>query len=143
MASFKTYLVPVDFSRTSGVALNYAVKLARESHGKLLLVHVITDTPEFVPLQLRDRFYADLEKKARRKMENLMRRKPLGETKYRTLVIQGGNPARLITDQAKRSRVSMIVMGSRGHTGVKRFVLGSVAETTVRYAQCPVLIVKR
>jgi len=143
MAPLKTYLVPVDFSKTSGRALSYAIKLASESPGELLIVHVITDLPAYVPINLRADYYANLTKKAQGKIKNMMRRRVRGETKYRTLVIEGDNPARLISDQARKSRVAMIIMGSHGHTGLKRWVLGSVAETTVRYARCPVLIVKR
>jgi len=142
MASIKTYLVPVDFSKTSGRALNYAIRLARETQGKLLLVHVITDSPAYVPINLRAKFYADLKEAAQGKIESLMRSKTRAGVKYRALVVEDDNPARRISDQARKSRVSMIVMGSHGRTGVERFFLGSVAEKTVRYAGCPVLIVK-
>jgi len=144
MASLKTYLVPVDFSKTSGRALNYAIKLARDTEGRLLLVHVITDSPAYVPVNLRAKVYTDLKETAQRKIENLMRRKThANKMEYRILVVEDDNPARFISDQARKSRVSMIVMGSQGRTGFERLFLGSVAEKTVRYAQCPVLIVKR
>ena len=143
MASQKTYLVPVDFSKTSGRALNYAIKLARETGAKLLLVHVITDSPAYIPINLRDRIYSGLEDRAERKLAKLMRDKKAEDLNQRTVIVQDGNPARFVSDQARKSRVSMIVMGSHGRTGVERFILGSVAEKTVRYAQCPVLIVKR
>jgi nucleotide-binding universal stress UspA family protein len=45
--------------------------------------------------------------------------------------------------RAKKLKASMIVMGSHGRTGVSRLMLGSVAERTLRYAECPVLIVKK
>jgi len=143
MASVKTYLVPVDFSRTSGKALTYAVKLARETGAQLLLVHVITDSPLYVPVNLRAKFYEDLENEARRKIKSLMKAKTRRDMKYRSLILKNDNPARSVAEQARKSRVSMIVMGSQGRTGVDRLMLGSVAETTVRYARCPILIVKR
>jgi nucleotide-binding universal stress UspA family protein len=59
------------------------------------------------------------------------------------VIVQRGDPARVIANQAKKTRARMIVMGSHGRTGLKRLVLGSVAERTLRYARCPVLIVKR
>jgi nucleotide-binding universal stress UspA family protein len=49
----------------------------------------------------------------------------------------------VIVNQAKKARAAMIIMGSHGRTGLKRLVVGSVAERTLRYARCPVLIVKR
>jgi nucleotide-binding universal stress UspA family protein len=75
MGTLKTYLVPVDFSRTSGRALSYAIKLASESPGELLLVHVVTDSPAYVPINLRADYYANLTKKAHGKIKNMMRRR--------------------------------------------------------------------
>ena len=49
---------------------------------------------------------------------------------------------RVIVRQAKKLRAEMIIMGSHGRTGLRRLLLGSVAERTLRYADCPVLIVK-
>lgn len=61
----------------------------------------------------------------------------------RFVLIKGRDPARGIAAQARKSRVSMIIMGAHGRTGLKRLVLGSVAEKTLRHARCPVLIVKK
>ena len=136
-------MVPVDFSRTSEIALDHAVGLARETRSKLLLVHVITDQPTMVPLPMRDEFFTELETEARETIKKLAKRKKLKPKDYRFVLLQGSDPARLIAGQAKKSRVSMIVMGSQGRTGVRRIVLGSVAEKTLRHADCPVLIVKK
>jgi nucleotide-binding universal stress UspA family protein len=59
------------------------------------------------------------------------------------MVARGTNFADVIAKQAKKLRAAMIVMGSHGRTGLQRFLLGSVAERTLRYADCPVLIVKK
>ena len=139
----KTYLADVDFSKGSEVALNQAMKLAGESKGKLLLVHVISTTFAF-PLEVGfgDIFEA-LEKNARESMRRLVQRKRLKPGQYRSILITGLDPAQVIVSQAKKSRASMIIMGSQGKTGLQRFLLGSVAERTLRYAKCPVLIVKK
>lgn len=143
MATKKTILVPVDFSKSSEVALDYAMGLARETRSQLLLVHVVTDQPTMVPLPLRDEFFAELDMEARDSIKKLAGRKKLDAKKYRFVALQGNDAAQMIADQAKKSRVAMIVMGSHGRTGVQRLVLGSVAEKTLRYADCPVLIVKK
>ena len=143
MAAMKTILVPVDFSRTSEVAFGHAVELARQTRSKLLLVHVITDQATMVPLPMREEFFRELETEARKTMTALTKRKKLEPKDCRLVLLRGGDPARLIAAQAKKSRVSMIVMGSQGRTGLQRLVLGSVAEKTLRYADCPVLIVKK
>ncbi len=143
MTPSKTYLVPVDFSKGSEFALNQAIKMARENQGKLFLVHVISTTFAF-PLEVGfgDIFEA-MEKDARERMRKLVRRKRLKPGKYRSILIQGGDAALAITGLARRSRASMIIMGSHGRTGLQRLMLGSVAERTLRYAKCPVLIVKK
>jgi universal stress protein A len=136
----KTYLVPVDFSKASSAALGHAAKIAQERKDRLLLVHVITDPAEGVPLPLRSRYYEELASEAREKAKDL--RKKLKEVDYRLVVLNGPDAARSIAEQAKKSRASMIVMGSHGRTGLSRLVLGSVAARTIRYADCPILIVK-
>ena len=143
MAMSKTYLVPVDFSKGSEAALKHAVQLAREKKAKLLLLHVISATFAF-PLEagFADIFEA-LDADARAGLKKLVRRHGLKSGSYRAILVRGVEVARVIADQAKRSRASMIVMGSHGRTGLERFMLGSVAERTLRYAACPVLIVKK
>ncbi len=143
MATTKNILVPIDFSKLSQAALNHAVGLARELRAKLLLVHVITAPATTVPLPLRAQYYSELEREAVRSIESLLQRKKVKTKDYRLIILQGGDAARLITQQATKSRSSMIVMGSQGRTGLRRLILGSVAEKTLRYARCPVLIVKR
>lgn len=139
----KRYLVPVDFSKGSELALNHAVKMARESRGRLLLVHVISAVFAY-PLEVGfgDVFEA-MERDARSSMKRLIRRKGLKPGECRSVFVRGADTALAIANLAARSRASMIVMGSHGRTGLKRLMLGSVAERTLRYAKCPILIVKR
>ena len=143
MARAKTYLVPVDFSKGSEAALDQAVKMAKENKAKLLLLHVISTAFTF-PLESGFVEILDiLEKNARESMAKLVRKKRLNPRQCRSLLITGLNPADIIASVAKKSRPAMIIMGSHGRTGLQRFMIGSVAERTLRYAQCPVLIVKK
>jgi nucleotide-binding universal stress UspA family protein len=142
MAS-KTYLVPVDFSKGSEAALDQAIMLAKKNRGKLLLVHVIS-TAFMFPLEAGfAEIFDTLEKNARDSMQKLVRQKRLKPRQCRSVLVTGINPGDMIAAMAKKSRASMIVMASHGRTGFQRFMLGSVAERTLRYAQCPVLIVKK
>jgi nucleotide-binding universal stress UspA family protein len=52
-----------------------------------------------------------------------------------------GPPAQVITDTAERGRYDLIVVGSHGHRGFRRLLLGSVAESTLGHAACSVLVV--
>jgi nucleotide-binding universal stress UspA family protein len=80
---------------------------------------------------------------ARANFGKLPKRKKLKPEDCRFIVARGTNFADVIAKQAKKLRAAMIVMGSHGRTGLQRFLLGSVAERTLRYADCPVLIVKK
>jgi nucleotide-binding universal stress UspA family protein len=134
--------VPLDFSRSSENALKYAIKLRRENKIKLVLVHVITDPALNVPIYFREKYYRELQKEAEGRIGRLIKRGKLARRDQRLVLLRGQNPARLIVNHAKKARAAMIIMGSHGRTGLRRLVLGSVAERTVRYAECPVLIVK-
>ena len=143
MRGKRTYLVPVDFTKSTDLALTYAVNLAREDKAKLLLVYVFAEVASGVPLYLRDHYQKGLQSRAKTKMQKLLAKHRLDAKRDRVVYLRARDPAKAIVAQAKKSRVSMIIMGSRGLKGLKRLILGSVAERTLRYARCPVLVVKR
>ena len=149
MAGKKTYLVPVDFSKSSEIALDHAIQLARANKAGLILLHIMDQSsmvmaaPEGVTPALYLEYEKSVRQEAERDMQTLLKKKKLGAKAGRALFVRRGDPARAIANQAKRLKASMIVMGSHGRTGLKRLVLGSVAERTLRYARCPVLIVKK
>ena len=76
-------------------------------------------------------------------MKKLIRRLRLKPAEYRPVFVRGTDVALAIKAEAKKSRASMIIMGSQGRAGLGRLMLGSVAERTLRYVRCPVLIVKK
>ncbi len=127
-----TYVVPVDFSKGSKAALKRAIALAREKKARLLLVHI-------VPLVVH---LATVAGFLRAELEAVAKRAGLKRKEYRVLVLERGEAGRAIANAAKSARAAMIIMGSHGRTGFQRLALGSVAERTLRYAQCPVLVVK-
>ena len=138
-----TILVPVDFSTNSLRALDFAGSLVQQFSADLVLVHVLDpiytpgrfDSPRLRPLRreaLQDA-KANLAKLAR------VRRNGAPQP-VKHHIIDGVAHAAII-DFAKKAKADWIVMGSKGRTGMKRFLAGSVAERVVRYATCPVLIV--
>jgi nucleotide-binding universal stress UspA family protein len=142
MATFQNYLVPVDFSKTSERALKHAVNLAKEKKTKLLLVHVLPAMAVYPEEEAFVNYHVILRKDAEEQLKKIERRNGLPAGRYSHLILVGQDIAAAIAAQAKKSRASMIVMGSHGRTGLSRLVLGSTAERTLRYAHCPVLIVK-
>jgi nucleotide-binding universal stress UspA family protein len=123
--------------------LDYALKLARQRKGKVVALHVVPAELIYPPTGGTFDFYGLLERDARENFSKLARRKRLKPEACRFMLARGINYAEIIARQAKKLRAAMIVMGSHGRTGLQRFLLGSVAERTLRYAHCPVLIVKK
>lgn len=133
-------LVPCDFSSEGSSALEYATKLARETGARLLITHV-----QELPLIYGDgiyQYYAFPEpdtSEARRLLDDVRPGDPAVAYEHRLLT---GDPAARIAEAAEAEHVDLIVMSSHGRSGVRRVLLGSVAESVLRRASCPVLIVR-
>jgi nucleotide-binding universal stress UspA family protein len=139
----KRILAPVDGSELSHSALREADALASQNDGELTLmfvhepatVHLMDDDfpepPETTEL---------LKNTARKLMERCASSCVTPETKRR-VVVERGSPAQTIIDRS--GEFDLIVMSTHGHTGLKHFHLGSVAERVVRGAHCDVLVVKQ
>src|SRR5712692_3254559 len=125
MAASKTYLVPVDFSKGSEAALKHAIKLARESKSKLVLVHVLSTQVLYSPDESFVSYADILRKNAQENFKKLVKRMRLKPGEYRWILLLGGDTAGTIARQAKKFRASMIIMGSHGRTGLQRLLLGS------------------
>lgn len=143
MARQNSYLVAVDFSRGGDKAFDYGLKLARERRSKLIALHVVPAEIIYPPTGGRFDFYGLMERDAREQFKKLAARKGLKPGECQLVLARGADFADIIARQAKKLRARMIIMGSHGRTGLRRFLLGSVAERTLRYADCPVLVVKK
>jgi universal stress protein A len=137
-------LVPVDFSDNSQHALDEAIGLAKHFGAEVLVYHcypIPTAGPAPYDTILPESYLTALRTAA---IE--------GVTKWRDKAraqgvraegkISAGFPASEIADLAEKAGADLIVMGTRGLTGLKHVLLGSVAERTIRIAPCPVLTVK-
>ena len=142
MARADIFLVPLDFSRGSERALEHALQLARETQARVTVLHVLPAEMIYPPPSGKFDLYGLMERDARENFHKLVKRKRLKRNEPELVLARGTDFAEIIARQAKKLRASMIVMGSHGRTGLRRLLLGSVAERTLRYAHCPVLIVK-
>jgi len=142
MAKKAAYLVPIDFSSGADKAFDHALKLTRERGTILYALHVVPAELIYPPTGGRFDFYSLMERDARDRFAKLAKRKRVKPRECELLLARGTDFADVIVRQAKKLRVAMIIMGSHGRTGLRRLLLGSVAERTLRYADCPVLIVK-
>lgn len=145
----KRILVPIDFSKESLNALNAAHSLAVNTDSDVLLLHIVED-PNIESMKISGEAHYD-------PMDNLYVKLLLDKTKERleaivsdpknsdlniSYKIEIGNPYSSIAENIASHKASLIVMGSSGATGLQEVLVGSVADKTVRYATCPVIVVK-
>lgn len=136
-------LVPIDFSRFSKIAVDRGILWAEIFGAKLLFLHVVEQTvhPAFYAASVESMFQIDRELKQRTKKKL---QEFVGEAKSGAefLVVEG-TAYKEIVDAAKEKKADLIVMATRGLTGLDHFLLGSTAERVVRMAECSVLTVAR
>ena len=140
----RNILVPVDFSACSKLAVDYAVMLAAKLDAKLHLLNVvsfpISTVPEVavsIPQNIIDSILAE-NRTALDKLADTCRTKAtVGEA-----LIRIGDPRDEILHTTESLHADLIVMGTHGRRGLRRALLGSVAELVVRTATCPVVTVR-
>ncbi|MFO7562392.1 MAG: universal stress protein [Enhygromyxa sp.] len=133
----KPVLVPFDFSAPATDALATARGLV-DAIDLLWVLHVIppvnTTSPGFLMGQVDP---ATLRERADTALAKALSEAELGEARRRVVI---GDPASEIIDAAREIDAGLIVIPSRGKTGLRRWMIGSVAEKVVRQAPCPVLV---
>jgi nucleotide-binding universal stress UspA family protein len=135
--SFKNILLATDFSDASERAFNYATAIARLHGSKIYIVHVVPpETISFIPEFPRDR----LRHEAKREMETLADRNELQQIAHETL-LRAGSVWNVLSAVICEQNIDLVVLGTHGRGGLKKLVLGSVAEEVVRRAGCPVITV--
>ncbi len=138
----KKILVPIDFSEHSQKALEWALFLAAPTGTPLILFHIIPRPPtEWLTRMVAEekRLEAELRADAEKRLQEIA----VGKTiPIETMVFWGGDPTSEICVLAERQGVDLIVMGTHGKTGLKRMLIGSVAERVIRHAPCSVLAIR-
>lgn len=139
-------LYPTDFSEATQPAAHYACDLADQFGAELHVLHVLHDLTSLMPytaatLWAKPEHLAEIVSHA----EDIVAKIPdavWSKGKAVVRMIRVGNIADEITSYARQHAIDLVVIGTRGHTGLKRIALGSVAEKVVRIADCPVLTVR-
>lgn len=136
----KKILVPTDFSDSSIEAIRTALELV-ETPEDVHVLHVLPEVEHTAPAVLFGDFdEATRKEKAGKFLQDFIARH---EVSGLTEIIRVGNPGIEITDYAAELQIELIVMPSHGRHGLHRVLLGSVAERVLRYADCPVLVLRR
>jgi nucleotide-binding universal stress UspA family protein len=146
--NLSTILVPTDFSADARRALDTAVDLARTLGGRIVLLHAfsvdvpLAGAPYGGGVILPEGFYVEYRNQAKMQVERLAKEVAAKENvEIRGVAIQDVAWSAIL-EQAESLPADLVVIGTRGLTGIKHVALGSTAERVVRKAKCPVLTVK-
>lgn len=147
-------LVAIDGSQASFDAADYAIMLAKQHNSQLILLHVLHPVEYYSSLQFfqvqqpqdsrvlieqakkeANKWFDDIKKKIE---ENSLEK----QIKIETTIIVSTTIVDSILDYAEDNDIDLIVIGTRGRSGIKKLLLGSTASGVVTYSSCPVTVVK-
>jgi nucleotide-binding universal stress UspA family protein len=152
---FNKILVSIDGSKESFDAADYGINLAKLSNALVIVIHILPQeiryayedidaikpnipvTPikgivEFSKQEIQIKWFNKLLEKAKKSGVNIQT----------DIIVASKSVSSEIVDYADKFNVDLIIVGTRGRSGLKRILLGSVASEVVKYANCPVLIIK-
>ncbi|UCF06485.1 MAG: universal stress protein [bacterium] len=149
MPAVKKVLFPTDFSELANHALPYAIKFAKIFNAELIMLHAVTlyehdpNDPEhhFPSLQS---YCSEVRGAADNGFMVCIEQIGDAGVKVVKVIVQGISPHAAILDYLNdENDIGMIVMSTHGRSGLSHVLLGSVTENVIRYAHCPVLVVKQ
>jgi len=150
--AIRKILVAVDGSKPSVDASVQAIDISKRLNAELTAIYVVspdtrynyledTITPR-LPRALKDVMMIAMQT-GEKHLDRVKQKAREKDVKVKTDVIIGiSSVVKEIVEYAERNKIDMIVIGSRGLSGIKKMLLGSVANGVVTYAHCPVLVVK-
>jgi nucleotide-binding universal stress UspA family protein len=144
---YQRILAPIDGSETSLRALKAAIQIARENDAELVPLYVIDipllsyDAPDVDPPIALEAFRKEGERLKADALAAMQRENVKGMPRIVEVVVPGSDIAHSILEEAHAIQADLVVMGTHGRRGFKRFVLGGVTERFMRMARCHVLLV--
>jgi nucleotide-binding universal stress UspA family protein len=150
--AIRRVLVAVDGSKPSIDASDQAIDIAKRYDAELIVLYVISPDTRYnyledvitprLPRAMKEVMMIAMQKGA--KHVDRVKQKALEKNvKVKTDVVIGiSSVVKEIIEYAEKNKVDMIVMGSRGLSGIKKMLLGSVASGVLIYSHCPVLVTK-
>lgn len=143
---YQRILIPIDGSATSESALDEAIKFVQQQNVQIKLVHVLEDIGYFDSEDYLN--YSELVDSMRRNGEKILKQaqnklQQVGITvEIKLLEARGERIANVIVTEAKNNLANLIIIGTHGRSGFSRMLLGSVAESVVRAAHIPILLIR-
>ena len=140
MPKIKKILVPLDGSKNSLRGLDEAIYLARQCQATITGLYIIPIYPRNLADAIMP-FQIHLNKEAKKFMDSAKKRSAQKGIDFKSKVIFG-SPTVEIEELSKKGKFDIIVIGTRGQSGLKEVFLGSVANAIVHKSKIPVLVVK-
>jgi nucleotide-binding universal stress UspA family protein len=134
-------LLATDGSQFSEGAIREAIRLAKRCSSTLSVLSVIESNPEYETIapQLLEK----AEKSAQEHLGSVKEQAKKEGVDCTTSILEGEDSYNYIADEAAKNKISMIIMGRRGKTGLRRLVMGSTTARVIGHAPCNVLVVPR
>lgn len=134
----KKILVPTDFSDFSAQAAKLAERLAKRVGGEVHLIHIVNS-----PTQLDEYGYEVTLTEEREATQRMKEFVLIHQLHPANTFVRLGSLSKDVDYYIKNNQIDLVLMASRGADGLREVFIGSNAERIVRYASCPVLVVKR
>ena len=137
-------LVAIDDSKHSAAAIDGVANYFKPQTTEVRILHVLTPIVLSAPPQMSRGYAPELEQQgiqARALIDKYAQQLRAAGYKVDSAV-ESGDVRECIIDSAARWHADLILLGSRGHKGMGRLLLGSVAESVVRHANCSVLVAR-
>jgi nucleotide-binding universal stress UspA family protein len=132
-------LVALDGSEFTDAIVDQAISMGRICNSVIYAISVMVFFSE--SLAIAPQLEEEMAKKTRKFLEIVKKKVEKENLTCETIVRLDPQPYLPIVEEAKKKNVDLIVMGTRGMTGLKRVFLGSVAQKVIGYAPCPVMVV--
>lgn len=150
---FQKILVGIDGSDNSLEAADYSITLAKSMGAQLIILNVLETEPwyygekayEWASPEELEKVYESEKSKIQKILDDIKEKADdVGvQSKTKILMIpRTEGTVKPLLGYAEEEEIDLMVVGTRGRTGIKRMVLGSVAGGVVTYAHCPVIVVK-
>ena len=148
---FSRILVGIDGSEESMEAAEYAVSITKLYDAELIAINVLTSDIGYVysspgvespPLTVRETILL-AEDEAKLWFDKIKEKANKKEVKIKTeFIVAKRSILNTVLEYVEEQKINLIVVGTRGRSGIKKMLLGSIASGLVTYAPCPVLVVK-
>jgi nucleotide-binding universal stress UspA family protein len=140
--TFQKILVAIDGSDASMDAADYAVSISKEYNAELYALYVIRADVDLFGVHSNSEYATTMKNEGEKYLDKVNRKATEKNIQIKSEIIASINIAGGIVDYAQQNNIDLIVIGTRGSSGFKNLLLGSVASDTITYAHCPVMVVK-